>query len=202
MIRGRVRVLTVALALVGSVPSASSLAAPPAAPSPTESDSATDEAADTSTEAAERKRLEKLAQELDQVAKESGFTGELDRPKSSASGFGAAFTKMILVLGGVCVLAYIILGKVLPRVMRVPAPSGAHRIVSVVDRLPIDPKRSVLVLRVADAHYLVGVTDHNISLIAKLAEEQISQAISESNVAGPSIAERAKSLLDRSRKEN
>ncbi|MCB9654313.1 MAG: flagellar biosynthetic protein FliO [Deltaproteobacteria bacterium] len=91
--------------------------------------------------------------------------------------------KTVLVLGAVCLLAYVVLGRLLPRLLNIPAPGTSRRIIQVVDRLPVDPKRSVMLIKLGERHYLIGVTEHGISLLSQVDEQDVEHALSE---AGPS----------------
>ncbi len=89
---------------------------------------------------------------------------------------------MIVVLGLICLLAYIFLGKLLPKMMRVDVPAtGGRRVLRLVDRLAIDPKRSLMVVKIGDEHFFVGATEQQIGLIARLDPEQIEAALIDSD---------------------
>jgi flagellar protein FliO/FliZ len=100
-----------------------------------------------------------------------------DRGISEAPGFGAAFIQMLLVLGGVLALAYLILAKVLPRLMRIEAPLAPRKLLQVVDRLPIDQRKSILVLKMAGQYFLVGTSEGSIDLLSKLDPSEIEAAL-------------------------
>lgn len=87
--------------------------------------------------------------------------------------------KTVLVLGAVCLLAYVVLGRLLPRLLNIPAPGASRRIIQVVDRLPVDQKRSVMLIKLADRHYLIGVTEHGISLLSQVDEHDVDRALHE-----------------------
>ena len=105
-----------------------------------------------------------------------------------APSFGRAFLEMVLVLGGVCLLAYLVLGKLLPRVLRVPAPSASGRLLSVVDRLAIDPRRSILVIRMGEHHFLVGNAENGMSMLARLDARAVQEALDAARMENPSPA--------------
>lgn len=95
----------------------------------------------------------------------------------AAPGFGRSFVEMLVVLGAVCLLAYLLLGKVLPRVLRVPTPTASGRLLTVLDRLPIDPRRSILVVKMGDEHFLVGSAEQGLTLLARLDPGEVRDAM-------------------------
>lgn len=110
--------------------------------------------------------------ELQERGEETGSTAQQDL----GSLLGALF-KMLAVLGVICLLAYFLLGKVLPRLMRVPMPTASQKLLTVVDRLPIDQKRTLLVVAVGEQHFLVGAADAGINLISRLDDETVRIAL-------------------------
>ncbi len=96
-----------------------------------------------------------------------------EAPGMEKYGFGAAFFQMLLALGAVCLLAYLLLGKLWPRLLRVSGPHGARRIIHIVDRAAIDQRRSILVVAVGDRYFLVGAADQSLSLLSRLDTEDV-----------------------------
>lgn len=94
-----------------------------------------------------------------------------------APGLGQTFFEMLLSLGVVCLLAYLLLGKLLPRLLRVPAASASGRLLSVVDRLPIDPRRSLMVVKMGEQHFLVGSSEQGLTLLARLDPSEVRDAL-------------------------
>lgn len=97
--------------------------------------------------------------------------------REESPGFGAAFFQMVLVLGGVVALAYLILAKLLPKVMRIEAPLAPRRLLTVIDRLPLDQRRSILVLKMAGQYFLIGAGDGGIELLSRLDAAEVEQAL-------------------------
>ena len=74
-----------------------------------------------------------------------------------------------------CLLAYMILGKMLPKLLQMTpagqvgltatAPKG---LITLLDRLPLDAKRSLFIVKVEDEFFLVGVTEQSMQMLAKL----------------------------------
>lgn len=97
--------------------------------------------------------------------------------REESPGFGAAFFQMVLVLGGVVALAYLILAKLLPKVMRIEAPVAPRRLLTVIHRLPLDQRRSVLVLKMASQYFLIGAGDGGIELLSRLDAAEVERAL-------------------------
>jgi flagellar biogenesis protein FliO len=80
----------------------------------------------------------------------------------------------------VCLLAYLVLGKGLPKLLSL-SPGAARGmmaapprgVVEVIDRLPLDPRRALLVVRVGGSHFLIGVSEQGMSMLARLDESQL-----------------------------
>lgn len=121
-----------------------------------------------------------------------------------ASDLFGALIQMVLVLGVVCALAYLLLGKVLPKLMRVQTPTAPHRMLEVVDRLPLDPRRSIMVIRLGERFFLVGATEQGINLLSRLETEEVEEALATAAARrdATSLSRFAGNLLSRSRKES
>ena len=97
------------------------------------------------------------------------------------------FVQTIFALGVVCLLAYVILRVVLPRL----SIAGAGRtMVRVVDRTPIDQRRSLLVIEVTGRWLLVGVSEGGLQLISEL-DPQTAEQQAESLAAARGTSARA-----------
>lgn len=116
--------------------------------------------------------------------------------------FAQAMVQMVFMLAAVCALAYAILGRLLPRLLRIEVPTAQRRIMTVVDRLPVDQRRSIIVLRVADQHYLVGIAEQGISLISRIESEEIEQALATAPAPAPRLGRLTATLTGRSSKES
>lgn len=119
---------------------------------------------------------EAKARALDEAyAKESGGIGE---PPS----YPMKLFETFLVLLAVCFLAYFVLARVLPRLLQLSpaaqrnmtavAPRG---VVEIIDRLPLDPKRAIVVVKVGASHFLVGMTEEQMTMLAKLDDGDIKE---------------------------
>lgn len=168
--RQRRRALT-AVALLAALAPLTPLASaepptPAAEPAPSEAPPPAEEA-----RALEAARLRAEAERLDRLAAAPGRRAEdLD--------LGGSLVQMTLAMGAVALLAYLLLGKLLPRLMKVQTASEGGRLLSVVDRMPIDQRRSLMIVRMGERFLLLGVADQEIRLLTQLEPEEIDSALS------------------------
>ncbi len=87
--------------------------------------------------------------------------------------FGGLALRMFLYLGLVIVLIYF----VLPRVLRffVHLPTHNNRPIRILERVPVDQKRSLLVVEVQDKVYLFGSAEGQINVLMELDREKMNQ---------------------------
>lgn len=100
---------------------------------------------------------------------------DFDHRESSPSAdrdYIASLLRTMLALAAVCGLAYLLLGKLLPKLMKI-APANATGIISVVDRLPLDQRRAVYVIRAGQSYFLVGITDQGMTMLSRLDESDV-----------------------------
>ncbi|HET6976022.1 MAG TPA: flagellar biosynthetic protein FliO [Pyrinomonadaceae bacterium] len=83
------------------------------------------------------------------------------------------FFQTILALGFVCLLAYVALRVVLPRLNI--ATSG-KTMVNVVDRTPLDQRRSLFVIEVTGRWLLIAVSEGGVQLISELDADKAAEA--------------------------
>ena len=81
--------------------------------------------------------------------------------------------KMVLSLGAVLLLMYGLV-YVLKRFVA-PGAAGAHQEISIdiIGRRALQPKKSVVVMKVAGKVLVVGMTEHGMQTLAELAEEDL-----------------------------
>lgn len=70
--------------------------------------------------------------------------------------YGASLLQTLVALVGVCVLAYVVMRYGLGRAY---AAGGAGRRMRVLERLPLDARRALLLVEVSERVYLVGTGD-------------------------------------------
>jgi flagellar biosynthetic protein FliO len=84
------------------------------------------------------------------------------------------FIQTIVALGFVCLLAYVLLRYVLPRVN---VAGNSKSMVRVIDRTPIDQRRSLLVVEVTGRWLLLGSSEAGMHLISELDPEKAEQEV-------------------------
>lgn len=100
--------------------------------------------------------------------------------------FGALLLRMVIFLGLTVVLIVFILRKVLPLV--VPGAQRYHRTktIRLLERVPIDQRKSLLVVEIQDKVYLIGSAEGQINILMELDREK---ALHEENaIAKPSAS--------------
>jgi flagellar protein FliO/FliZ len=104
----------------------------------------------------------------------------------------------LLVLGIVIGLVYVTLNFGLRRMMGLRAlPAGAATLVKVVERIPLDPKRSLFVVQAAGEYLLVGGGDDGLSLIGKLDTAEVERVLSQRAATPGQISPFLQKLLSR-----
>jgi len=79
-----------------------------------------------------------------------------------------ALLRVVLVLAGVILLAYLVLQKGLGSLTN---RMTKGRLLRVVDRIGLEPKKTIYVVEVAGRYYLIGTTDHGVSCLAALGPD-------------------------------
>ena len=83
--------------------------------------------------------------------------------------------RVVLVLAGVLVLSYAILRHGLPRFVRPPSTDGYMELVS---RFPLEPRRTLYVIRAGSTLVLLGSSESGLSFLARLdGEAQRGEAL-------------------------
>ncbi|MCK8496177.1 flagellar biosynthetic protein FliO [Myxococcus fulvus] len=89
---------------------------------------------------------------------------------------GWMLVRTLLVLGAVVASIYLTLNVGLRRLMGLQSASpGRQTVVSVVERLPLDPKRALFVVKAADEYLLVGGGEAGLQLLSKLDAEAVER---------------------------
>ena len=101
------------------------------------------------------------------------------------------FVQTILALGFVCLLAYLALRVVLPRLNLATA---GKSMVTVVDRTPLDQRRSLYVIEVTGRWLLIAVSEGGVQLISELDADKAAQASAFVRSAASSV--RARTALN------
>jgi flagellar biosynthetic protein FliO len=75
--------------------------------------------------------------------------------------------QLVLVVIGVCGLAYLLLRYGLKRLV---SPDRSGGVMEVVSRLPVEPRRSILVVRIGERHLVIGSSEAGFTQLAELDE--------------------------------
>jgi flagellar protein FliO/FliZ len=98
---------------------------------------------------------------------------------------GYLLFKTVVVLGIVVAFIYLTLNVGARKLLKLNAPGNA--LVKVIDRVPLDPKKSLYVLHVAGEFMLVGAAEQGLNLLCKLDPEAVQKLLAERIQAkGPS----------------
>lgn len=109
---------------------------------------------------------------------------ELLREGSDAD-LGWSLVRLLLVLGIVVAIAYLTLNVGLRKLLGLPS-GGRKGIVSVVERLPLDQKRMLYVVRAGDELLLLGGTDLGVTFLSKL-DPKLADALPQQGPTGPVV---------------
>lgn len=107
---------------------------------------------------------------------------ELDLPKSDVPeyaqeelGLGWALLRTVLVLGAVIALAYLTLNVGLRRLLGIRATPSGRSLVTVLERVPLDPKRALFVVKAANEVLLIGGSETSLELITRLDAAEVEK---------------------------
>ncbi|PTL80507.1 flagellar biosynthetic protein FliO [Vitiosangium sp. GDMCC 1.1324] len=93
---------------------------------------------------------------------------------------GWMLTRTLLLFGAVVASIYLTLNVGLRRLMGLQGvPMGRPSVVSVVERVPLDQRRTLFVLKAADEYLLVGGGEGGLQLLSKLDTEAVERIRSE-----------------------
>ena len=104
----------------------------------------------------------------------------------AAAGYGDMLVTSMLVLGVVCVVAFVAV-RLLGRVLATGRARGAH-LMDVVARVPLEPRRSLYVVEVAGKTLLVGTSEMGLSVLSELDASEVRSRVA----ARPTFADLVK----------
>jgi flagellar biogenesis protein FliO len=90
---------------------------------------------------------------------------------ASAAGYGDLLVTSLVVLGAVCIAAFVVV-RVLGRWLSTGRARGAH-LLDVVARMPLEPRRSLYVVDVAGKTLLVGTSEMGLSVLSELDAAEV-----------------------------
>ncbi len=82
-----------------------------------------------------------------------------------ATSYADSLTRMLWVLAIMVVLLFAA-GRFLPRFLGQRFPLASRGLIKVIERRPLEPRRSLCLVQVVDQFYLLGVTDQRIDVLA------------------------------------
>lgn len=88
---------------------------------------------------------------------------------------GWTLIRTFVVLGIVVLCAYITLNFGLRRLMGIAAVPRSQGVVQLVERIPLDQKRAMFVIKAAGEYLLIGGGEGTLSLIAKLDPQEVER---------------------------
>jgi flagellar biosynthetic protein FliO len=117
-------------------------------------------------------------------------------PEQFQSGTGLLwmFVQTILALGFVCLLAYVVLRVVLPRLN---VGSSGRNMVTVIDRTALDQRRSLYVVEVTGRWLLIASSEGGVQLISELDAEKAQEEAEAMN--GAAVSTRARETLNQAK---
>lgn len=118
------------------------------------------------------------------------------RPEEDESFNAKSVLWMFAAMGFVIAAIYITLNFGLRKLMGARA-VGTAQLVTVVERVVLDQKKSFMVLRAAGEYLLVGATEAGINLISKLDPQEVERLEREARVPTPGISPFLQKLLSR-----
>lgn len=89
----------------------------------------------------------------------------------AAASYGDMLVTSLLVLGGVCIAAFVVV-RLVGRFLSTGRARGAH-LLDVVARVPLEPRRSLYVVDVAGKMLLVGTSEMGLSVLTELDASEV-----------------------------
>jgi flagellar protein FliO/FliZ len=114
----------------------------------------------------------------------------LDDPKLAGEeekSLGWQLVQMLLVLGAVIMLAYVSLNWGMRKLLGIRTPGSGGSLVSVIERVPLDQRRAVFVVKAANEYLLVGGAEQQLSLISKLDAAEVEKIQAQKRTAAPAL---------------
>lgn len=100
-----------------------------------------------------------------------------DSAAAEPESLGWVLARTLLLLGAVLLSIYLTLNVGLRKLMGLPGPSVSRRqsLVSVVERVQLDQRRTVFVLKAADEYLLIGSGEGGLQLLSKLDTQAVDR---------------------------
>lgn len=86
-----------------------------------------------------------------------------------------SFLKVLGVLIVVCLAAYLAIRYLLPRGSFLKA--GKQTQIEILERFPLEPKKNLYLLKIAEQTVLIGVTDHSVNYLLEIKRPEFEKEI-------------------------
>lgn len=90
------------------------------------------------------------------------------------SGYGMLLLQTLLALGAVCLLAYVVLRYGVKRLYGLGKPG---QLLNIVERLPLDPQRSLFLVEVAGRYVLLGTSESGVRFLTDVDGERVAEVL-------------------------
>jgi flagellar biosynthetic protein FliO len=118
-------------------------------------------------------------------------------PPPEEINFGMLLLRTFFFLALVLLLIVFVLKKVIPHVAQV---SGMrNRNIRIIERLPVDAKKSLIVVEVQDKAYLMGCSENAIAVLMELDRSKIEVKPAASQISGSTFDSVFKKIVFRSK---
>jgi flagellar protein FliO/FliZ len=111
---------------------------------------------------------------------------EMSDASSAELSLGWTLLRTFAVLGIVVALAYLVLNVGLRKLMGIEGVVAGKSIVRVLERTPLDQKRTLFVVKAANEVFLLGGSDSNLQLLSKLDAAEV-ELLRAAQAAEPSV---------------
>ena len=119
-----------------------------------------------------------------------------DVQKASDESIGAMLFRTLLVLGIVVMLAYISLNWGLRKLMGIKPPGTGGGVISVVERVALDQRKALFLIKAANEYLIVGGGDTGLNLITKVDPQEVERFLAEKR-SGVTMSPLLQKLLSR-----
>jgi len=118
-------------------------------------------------------------------------------PDDTGPSLGWMLIRTLVVLALVVALIYLTLNWGLRKLMGVKGVPVRGGTVKVMERIPLDPKRTLFVIQVADEYLLLGGGDGAVNLLAKIDREAMEKIKADREAKPPALSPFLQKLLSR-----
>ncbi len=87
------------------------------------------------------------------------------------------YLKLLLVLGGIVILAYALLRYWLPKLQNL-SPQGSGPI-QVVARMPLEPRKNLYIVKAGSEYLLLGTADNSVHMLSGLNADQVESMVTQ-----------------------